>query len=298
MSFFPIRRYRLYDDPFDRFFGDQLDLFDPWNDFDVFPTALTMRPNAFRWVNQPQRLTHSSCSGQNGHALQPSSPAPHAEKFRVQLNVAGFNPETVKTHVEGRKVIVEAKQEERQKDGDYSIREIRKTYDLPEHADASQLASYVTPNNMLVIEVPIRNPEAERRLAEKKNDQTNLAQFGAYRDPLFDYAGFLGGSDFQPRIVDKGNNEKQLEIAVPMKTYKPEEIKVSVKNNQLIVQGEHRHKDENRSERTYFYKSTILPPGTQVDHLQSHLTNDGQLKIEAPFVEQKESAKSIEGMKR
>jgi len=289
MAFFPIRHYRLYDDPFDRFFGDQLDLFDPWNDFDVFPTALTHRPHPFRWVNQPQRLTHSP-----GHQHQLNT-KPHPEKFRVQLNVAGFSPETVKTRVDGRKVIVEAKQEERQKDGDYSIREIRKTYDLPEHADASQLASYVTPNNMLVIEVPIRNPEAERRLAEKKNDQTNLAQFGAYRDPLFDYAGFLGGSDFQPRIVDKGNNEKQLEIAVPMKTYKPEEVKVSVKNNQLIVQGEHRHKDENRSERSFFYKSTILPPGTQLDKLQSHLTDDGQLKIEAPFVEQKEQPKPLEG---
>ena len=293
MAFFPIRRYRLYDDPFDRFFGDQLDLFDPWNDFDIFPTALTARPHAFRWVNQPQRLTHST--SQSGQAAPPPSPAPHAEKFRVQLNVAGFSPESVKTRVDGRKVIVEAKQEDRQNDGDYSIREIRKTYDLPEHADASQLASYVTPNNMLVIEVPIRNPEAERRLAEKKNDQRNLSQFGKFLDPLFDYAGFIGGSDFQPRIVDKENNEKHLEITVPMKTYKPEEIKVSVKNNELIVQGEHRRQDENRSERTYFFKSTTLPPGTQLDKLESHLTDDGQLKIEAPYVEQKEQPKAVEG---
>ena len=57
-----------------------------------------------------------------------------SEKFRVQLNVAGFNPETIKTRVEGRKVIVEAKQEDRQGEGDFSIREIRKTYELPEYA--------------------------------------------------------------------------------------------------------------------------------------------------------------------
>ena len=128
MAFFPVRRYRLFDDPFDRFFGDQLDLFDPWRDFDTFPSALGMRPNAFRWVNQPQQLTHNHPSN------QPTSPAPHSEKFRVQLNVAGFNPETIKTKVEGRKVIVEAKQEDRQGEGDYSIREIRKTYELPQHA--------------------------------------------------------------------------------------------------------------------------------------------------------------------
>lgn len=130
MAFFPIRQYRLYDDPFDRFFGDQLDLFDPWRDLDTFPTALAIRPNAFRWVNQPQR----SLSHTNRPSQTPSTPAPHAEKFRVQLNVAGFNPETINTKVEGRKVIVEAKQEDRQQDGDYNIRQLRKSYDLPEHA--------------------------------------------------------------------------------------------------------------------------------------------------------------------
>ncbi|CAF3440898.1 unnamed protein product [Rotaria sp. Silwood1] len=118
-------------------------------------------------------------------------------------------------------------------------------------------------------------------------------QFGQYRDPFFDYVGFLSGSDFQPRIVDKGNNQKQLEMTVGMKHYRPEEIKVSVKNNELIVQGEHKYKDENRSERSYFFKSTTLPPGTQVDQLKSQLIDDGQLKIEAPYIEQKQTAKSI-----
>lgn len=129
MAFFPIHRYRIFDDPFDRFFGDQLDFFDPWRDLDTFPTALAIRPNAFRWVQQPQRLTHS-----NQNTQQSSSSNPHAEKFRVQLNVAGFNPETINTKVEGRKVIVEAKQEDRQSDGDYHIRQLRKSYELPEHA--------------------------------------------------------------------------------------------------------------------------------------------------------------------
>jgi len=284
MALFPIHRYRVFDDPIDRFFGDQLDLFDPWRDFDTFPTALSFGPNAFRWINEPLRLAHRG-----------GRRAPQSEKFRVQLNVAGFNPETIKTHVEGRKVIVEAKQEERQPDGDYNIRNLRKTYELPEHADASRMASYVTPNNMLVIEVPIQNPEAERRLQQAQNTNQNLTQFGQYLDPLFDYAGFLGGSDFQPRIVDKGNNQKQLEMTVGMKNYKPQEIKVSVKGNELIVQGEHKHKDANRSERSFFYRSATLPPGTQVDQLESRLTDDGQLKIEAPYVESKAPQNAVEG---
>ncbi|CAF1548100.1 unnamed protein product, partial [Rotaria sp. Silwood1] len=220
--------------------------------------------------------------------------APNLEKFRVQLNAAGFNPETIKTRVEGGKVIVEAKQEERQPDGDYNIRELRKSYELPEHADTSRLVSYVTPNNILVIEVPVHNPEAERRVAQAKNENQYLSQFGQHRDPHFDYSSFLHGSDFQPRIIDKDDNKKQLEMSIEMKNYKPEEIKVSVKNNELIIKGERRHKDGNSFERSFFFKSTTLPPGTQVKQLQSHLTDDGHMKIEAPYVELKEATKHIE----
>ena len=62
-----------------------------------------------------------------------------SEKFRVQLNVAGFKPETIQTRIDGRKVIVEAKQEERHASGDFSVREFRKSYDLPEHAGQSSM---------------------------------------------------------------------------------------------------------------------------------------------------------------
>ncbi|CAF0998148.1 unnamed protein product [Rotaria sordida] len=295
MAFFPIHHYRLYDNPIDRFLGDQLDFFDPWYDLNTSPTAVVIVPNTFRWINEPEQLIQSSNNTQTSDInTNKIKRAPNLEKFRVQLNVAGFNPETIKTKVEGRKVIIEAKQEERHPDGDYNIRELRKSYILPEYADVNRLASYVTPNKMLVIEVPIHNPEVERRVAQAKNENQNLAQFGQYRDPHFDYSNFLHGSDFQPRIVDKGDNKKQLEMSIEMKNYKPEEIKVSIKNNELIVKGEHRHKGDNSFERSFFFKSTTLPPGTQVEQTQSYFTDGGQLKIEAPYVEQKEATKSVE----
>ncbi|CAF1107525.1 unnamed protein product [Rotaria sp. Silwood1] len=88
-------------------------------------------PESFRWINQPRRLSRtSSRSGANQHYKH----AGQSEKFRVQLNVAGFDPTSIKTHVEDRKVIVEAKQEDRESDGDFHIQELRKTYELPEHA--------------------------------------------------------------------------------------------------------------------------------------------------------------------
>ena len=125
MAFFPIYHYRRYENPLDRYFGDQLDFFDPWYDLNTSPTNFVTFPNNFRWINQPKQQGNSA--GHTRNVL-------HAEKFRVQLNVAGFKPETIKTKVEGRKVIVEAKEEDRQPDGDYHIRELRKSYELPEHA--------------------------------------------------------------------------------------------------------------------------------------------------------------------
>ncbi|CAF0889084.1 unnamed protein product [Rotaria sp. Silwood1] len=181
MAFFPIYHYRLYDYPIDRYFGDRLDFFDPWHDLNTSPIAVVIIPNTFRWVNEPQRSMQSSGNAQaNDKNANTMTRAPNLEKFRVQLNVAGFNPETIATKVEGRKVIVEVKQEERQPDGDYNIRELRISYALPEYVDPNCLASYVTPNKILVIEVPIHNPEAERRVAQAKNENQNLSQFGQH----------------------------------------------------------------------------------------------------------------------
>ena len=133
MSRFPIYHYRLYDDPTDRFFGDQLDFFDPWNDFhqsSPSPTVLLI-PKSFRWVNEP-RPDHQQNQQKQHEKRQP------AQKFRVQLNVSGFNPETITTKLENSKIVVEGKQEERQEDGDFNVRQFRKSYPLPDNVGKSR----------------------------------------------------------------------------------------------------------------------------------------------------------------
>jgi hypothetical protein len=74
-----------------------------------------------------------------------------------------------------------------------------------------------------------------------------------------------------------------MDLAV--KNYPPEQSKVSVKNNELLVQAENVYNNNNRSERSFLTKSITLPPGTQVEQLRSFLNSDGQLEIEAPFTE-------------
>ncbi|CAF4081719.1 unnamed protein product [Rotaria magnacalcarata] len=62
---------------------------------------------SFRWINEPRRLNRASSHDDENQRYEES---------------------------EGRKVIVEAKQEDRQPDRDFHIQELRKTYELPEHA--------------------------------------------------------------------------------------------------------------------------------------------------------------------
>ncbi|CAF3380133.1 unnamed protein product [Rotaria socialis] len=265
MNFLPVHHYRGSDDLLDRFFGDQLHLFDPWND--TQSTELGPTPESFCWINEPRHLNRaSSHDNENQQHEEPGQ----SEKFRVQLNVAGFDPHSIKTHVESRKVIVEAKQEDRQPDGDFHIQELRKTYELPEHADVSHVASCVTPYHIL-------------------NQQQNLAQFGEHRDPLFDYSAFLS-SPFQPHIVDS-SGQKELQLTMPMLDFHPEQIRLSVKNNNLIVQSERKSKNTKDFERSFFFQTVTLPPVTQTKQLQSHLTTDGELKIEVPFAELKPDQK-------
>jgi HSP20 family molecular chaperone IbpA len=159
-------------------------------------------------------------------------------------------------------------------------------FDSSLFVDTNNLASFVTPSNMLVVEVPVHHPRTERHPSLAATDATTLLQFGQYRDPIFDYNGFVGSLDFRPRIIDTHNSgQKQLKMVLPVKNYRPEQIKVSVKNNELMVQAENVYNDSNRSERSFLTKSITLPPGTQIEQLKSFLNVDGQLEIEAPFTE-------------
>jgi HSP20 family molecular chaperone IbpA len=135
---------------------------------------------------------------------------------------------------------------------------------------------------MMVIEAPIQSPQSERRIQQVNNDRS-LTQSGQHRGSSSGVSRFFDCSNCQRRIADKGNNQNKLEMVVDMKNYRPEDINVSVTNNELIIKGEHQHNDGNRSERSTFFRSTTLPPGIQVNKLESHLNDDGQLKIEAPY---------------
>ncbi|CAF0989493.1 unnamed protein product [Adineta ricciae] len=87
-----------------------------------------------------------------------------ADKFCIHLSVDGFDRETIKAKVEGGKIVVEANQEDRQDDGDFYIRQFRKSYEVPKQADITKVNSHVTLDNVLVVEVPLRTQVESSKL--------------------------------------------------------------------------------------------------------------------------------------
>jgi HSP20 family molecular chaperone IbpA len=113
----------------------------------------------------------------------------------------------------------------------------------------------------------------------------------------FDFDGFHR-SVFRPQIVrtttnDVNTNEKKLIMSLDLSDYQAEDIKVSVKDRELIVKAERNVETGTRKSRSSFYQSTSLPPQTDIEHLQSNYI-DGKLTIEAPYLEQNNSDRKIQ----
>ena len=75
-------------------------------------------------------------------------------------------------------------------------------------------------------------------------------------------------------------------MSLDLSDYQPEDIKISVKDQELIVKAERKIETDTRKSRTSFFQSTSLPPQTDIEHLQSNYI-DGKLIIEAPYLDKR-----------
>lgn len=133
MALFPyFSRRPFFGDPF---FFNELDFFDPWYDFSLFPPAPLSPPSSrSRWYKREDQSSYSSSNtNNNARSFEQTSSLAAPEKFRIQLSIDGFNPDTIQKRVEGRKLIIEGKHEDRRDDRNFTNRQMRETYDLPDN---------------------------------------------------------------------------------------------------------------------------------------------------------------------
>ncbi|XP_060562248.1 heat shock protein 27-like [Ruditapes philippinarum] len=85
----------------------------------------------------------------------------------------------------------------------------------------------------------------------------------------------------QPFITDPKGQHK-FSLRFNCSKFKPNEITVQTQDNTLKVHARHAHEEDGRKFYQEFFRECTLPENVDPKKLQSSLTNDGVLQIEAP----------------
>jgi len=229
-----------------------LDLFDPFDDLD------RMIARNFQWLNFPDFLSTQMLP------RQPRVP----NKYRISVDCTGYSPKSIKIDLsdDKTKLIVrgsEGNDVVPSSDDDYSLRQFQKTFKLPENVELDKMASFMTANSQLVIEIPLKQNEDEAL-----NNQSGRK---------------LELDDHFPRIVDAENNSKEvvMNMNVPH-GIDPSKIKVTCKDRDLIVQAEDKQENPDQYSQTYYYRRCTLPENTDFNAIKCTLDNN-KLKVQAPL---------------
>lgn len=205
---------------------------DPFDEVDL------MAGNNLMWLNRPSLIRTF---------VVPRQP----EKYRVTVDCNGFNPNSIKTEVNGLKVYVYAREEQRVDSNNYNLKEFKKCYDLPTNSEPEKLTSYVVSCDQLVIEVPLRE---ERVLAQE-----------LYLHP----------------VVSEDKKFVSMEFSFP-EYLDPAAVSVVCKDNDLIIRAEDRVGSFDKQSHFSYYKRVSMPENTDFYELKCKMDKN-VLHIYAPL---------------
>lgn len=109
-----------------------------------------------------------------------------------------------------------------------------------------------------------------------------------------------GGERWWSPAIDVSQREGQLRVRADLPGLKPEDVRVEVTGDQLIIQGERKSEHEEtergmyRSERRYgqFYRAIPLPEGASSEQTKAQF-NNGVLEVTLPVPEQASKRRQI-----
>lgn len=213
--------------------NERLDMHDPFDELDL------MAGNNIMWLHRPSFIRTF---------VIPRIP----EKYRITVSCNGFNPQSIKTEVVGQKVFVTAKEENRVDRNNYTMKEFKKSYDLPYNAQTERLTSYVVGRDQLVIEVPLKN-------ANSLTDE-------AFAQPSINQEKKSISIDFNfPEFID------------------PSKISVVCKDNDLIIKADDHYKGSDKMSHFSYYKRITMPNNTDFYELKCKMDKN-VLSIDAPLL--------------
>lgn len=213
-----------------------LDLFDPFDELDH-----TISRN-LQWLNRPEFMPIAP--------LMPRVP----QKYRITVDCAGFSPNALKVDFDKNgKLVVHGHEEHKESEEDYSVRNFKKVYDLPENVEREKMVTFLTQGGKLVIEMPLR--------------ETPLCKI----------------SDLLPQIVEEKDGKKSVQMKFHLpKQIDPSHCQVSVKDRDVIIRAEDSQKKPDRISNFYYYKRTTLPENTNFDQIKCVQDENG-IKVSAPL---------------
>lgn len=228
---------RTYAD-FDNWYHPNWDLGE-YNSFDsVF--------NRHNWLQRPSNLFYTF--------MKPKI----AIKYRVTVDIFGYHPKSVTIEIKEEKLmVVSARHLARNEQGvEYTVKEFKKTYKVPDNAIVENLTSYVAEGRFLVIEIPLRQQEA-------------IAAPEPVDDKMFKISCIL------PEGLDTNK------------------LNVSCKGHDLTVKAEDNKENEKSVSSVFFYQNYKLPENADVSAIKCVLS-ENRLNIQAPLSASYQNKPSIE----
>jgi len=225
--------------PVDKVFQDQwkkaLTTFDMFDPFDALDHTIGRN---MQWLNRPEFMVPAL----------PTVP----QKYRITLDCTGYSPKSITTDIKGHVLTVSASEKVTEESGDFSVKEFKKTYTLPERVVVDKMVSFMTGDSQLCIEFPLKETEKHKNY------------------------------DLFPQICDcDGGKCMKMKFAVP-ENIKPEHIHVNIKDRCLIVKAEEKKVKPDGVSTFHYYKKTTLPENTDFDALKCTYDNH-EIQVYAPI---------------
>ncbi|KAF0991389.1 hypothetical protein HZS_7443, partial [Henneguya salminicola] len=176
--------------------------------------------------------------------------------FVVKLDVAQFKPIELSVKVEGNKLIISGKHQNKNKNGHESCDFVRE-YDIPCEVDIASITSRITPTGVLIVEGDVKKDDPKCSLNNDAVDISDACKFHVF---------------------------------VNISGYKPDEISVKLSGNDLVVEGkqstELKSDDGKRKMKRSkgFVYTFALPPDVDINSMIPKFSSPSRLDIEAPRI--------------
>ncbi|XP_075977541.1 uncharacterized protein LOC142977507 [Anticarsia gemmatalis] len=84
----------------------------------------------------------------------------------------------------------------------------------------------------------------------------------------------------EPQIV---SDDEKFQVNLNVKRFKPDELRIKVKNRYIIVEGKHKDKNENQQFlANHFVQRFVMPPGSKQEEVKAVLKENGVLCVSVP----------------